>query len=122
MSPRGMQKVLLFAMLVCLIGAPAIGWAETTILEPPQLQSDTPVSDGFATAAAVVGTIFYAPFKAVFLCPVGALASGATYAATGGAKQPATYLLDLGCTGRYAISPGMIQGRETFQAIDEYPR
>ncbi len=110
--------------LLFLIGlaAPPVTGAQSALPEPPRLESGTPVSHGFATAGAVVGTAVYAPFKALLLCPTSALVAGATYAVTAGAKQPAAYLLDLGCTGTYVIRPGMIEGGETFHAIDEYPK
>jgi hypothetical protein len=53
------------------------------------------------------------------MCPVGALAAGATYAVTGGEKETADYLLRLGCTGTYLISPGMVQGQEAFRRYEE---
>ncbi len=119
---RTWTAALLLLLLLGLIGAPAISGAETALPEPPKLTSDTPVSHGFNTAAAIVGTIVFAPFKALLLCPVSALASGVTYAATAGATQPAEYVLQLGCTGTYAVTPEMLEGRQTFHAIDEYPK
>src|SRR3990172_5079484 len=60
-----------------------------------------------ATVGAVIGSIFYIPFKALGICPGMALASGVHYAATVG-KEPATdeYLVRAGCTGTYFITPG----------------
>ena len=72
-----------------------------------------------AGIGAVAGTVVYAAFKAFVMCPVGALAAGATYAVTGGEKETADYLLRLGCTGTYLISPGMVQGQEAFRRYEE---
>jgi hypothetical protein len=38
---------------------------------------------------------------------------------TGGEKETANYLLRLGCTGTYLISPAMVQGQEAFRRYDE---
>jgi hypothetical protein len=50
---------------------------------------------------------------------VGLVAAGATYAATGGQKETPEYLLRVGCTGTYFISPGMVQGQEAFRTYDK---
>ena len=72
-----------------------------------------------AGTGAVLGSIFFVPFKALIMCPVGAVAAGGTYAVTGGETETANYLLRLGCTGTYFISPAMIQGQEAFRRYDE---
>ena len=67
-----------------------------------------------------LGSIFYAPFKGLIQCPaVGLVAAGVTYAATGGQKETPEYLLRVGCTGTYFISPGMVQGQEAFRTYDK---
>jgi len=48
-----------------------------------------------------------------------AVASGATYAATMGGTDTSEYLLRLGCTGTYLISPTMVRGHEAFRPYDE---
>ena len=53
------------------------------------------------------------------MCPLGAVAAGGTYVATLGASEIPDYLLRLGCTGTYLISPAMIQGQEPFRRFDE---
>jgi hypothetical protein len=72
-----------------------------------------------AGVGAVAGSIIYAPFKAVIMCPAGALAAGVTYVAVQGEGETPNYLLRLGCTGTYVISPGMVQGREAFRPYDQ---
>jgi hypothetical protein len=71
-----------------------------------------------AGVGAVAGSIVYAPFKALVMCPVSAIASGATYAVTGGATDTPRFLLRVGCTGTYVIAPAMVQGQEAFRAYD----
>ena len=69
-----------------------------------------------ASVGSVLGTIVYAPFKAVILCPGMALAAGVTYAATlGQAREDAEYLTRVGCTGTYLIGRDMVQGYERFE-------
>jgi len=72
-----------------------------------------------AGVGAVAGSVVYVPFKAIVMCPVGAVASGVTYVATGGKPDPADHVLRVGCTGTYFITPAMVQGTEPFRAYDE---
>jgi hypothetical protein len=103
---------------VTVLASPAAGWAQGAT----PAGGERPGPTGRAVTAgvgAVAGTVVYAPFKAFILCPFGALAAGATYAVTGGEKETANYLLRLGCTGTYLISPAMVQGQEAFRRYDE---
>ncbi len=77
------------------------------------------MANALATAAAVVGSFFYIPFKLGIICPGMALASGASLAVTGGEKPTAEYLLRVGCTGTYIITPGMVRGQEEFHGAGE---
>jgi hypothetical protein len=61
----------------------------------------------------------YAPFKALVLCPVSAVAAGVTYAITLGSTDTSDFLLRLGCTGTYVVSPTMVQGEADFRQYDE---
>jgi hypothetical protein len=72
-----------------------------------------------AGVGAVVGSVVFAPFKALIMCPANAVAAGVTYAATWGGTETPEYLLRLGCTGTYFISPAMVQGQEAFRRYDE---
>jgi hypothetical protein len=101
-----------------VLAGPATGWAQGKA----PAAGEQPGPTGRAVTAgvgAVAGTVVYAPFKAFIMCPMGALAAGATYAVTGGEKETANYLLRLGCTGTYLISPAMVQGQEAFRRYDE---
>ena len=110
-------------LLVGLVGAvlvmPVSSWAQAA---PPGDAAAESASTGRTVVAgvgAVAGSMFYAPFKAVVMCPVGALAAGVTYAAARGEGETPNYLLRLGCTGTYFISPAMVQGHEAFRRYDE---
>ncbi|MBP1774448.1 MAG: hypothetical protein H6Q86_454, partial [candidate division NC10 bacterium] len=80
------------------------------------IYSGSPVVAG---VGAVLGSVVYAPFKALIMCPLSAVASGVTYAATGGGTDTSGYLLRLGCTGTYLIAPAMVQGHQVFRPYDE---
>lgn len=109
--------------MVLLVGvavsAAATSWAQEA---PPSeavtktIYSGSPIVAG---VGAVVGSVVYAPFKALIMCPVSAVASGVTYAATRGGTDTSEYLLRLGCTGTYLISPAMVRGHEAFRRYDE---
>lgn len=111
-------------MLLCLVGlavsAPLTSWAQDAPPDDATNQSSSSGRRVVATIGAVAGSIVYAPFKALVLCPVGAVAAGATYAATRGTTDTPDYLLRLGCTGTYIISPSMVQGEEAFRRYDEH--
>ena len=99
--------------------AVATSWAQEA---PPSEAATRTIYSGSSVVAgvgAVLGTVVYAPFKALVLCPVGAVASGVTYAATGGETETAGYVLRLGCTGTYLVTPAMVQGHEAFRRYDE---
>ena len=55
----------------------------------------------------------------IFAFISGVVLAGVTYAATGGQKETPEYLLRVGCTGTYFISPGMVQGQEAFRTYDK---
>ena len=88
--------------------APASGAA-------PAPASDSSGLDAMAAVAGAIGSLFYIPFKAAVMCPGMALASGASLAVTRSNKDTAEYLLRVGCTGTYFITPGMVRGQEEFQ-------
>lgn len=97
----------------------ATGWAQEA---PPSEAAARTIYSGSSVVAgigAVLGTAVYAPFKALVLCPVGAVASGVTFAATGGATETSGYVLRLGCTGTYLVTPAMVQGHQAFRQYDE---
>jgi hypothetical protein len=120
---NGRLRGLLAALVIggVVLAFAGAGWAQQELPPPdpwplPTVAEESPARPVLATVGAVVGTIFYLPFKALGICPGMALASGVHYAATVG-KEPATdeYLLRAGCAGTYFITPGMVQGHEEFQ-------
>ena len=120
---NGKLRGLLAALVIMgvVLAFTGVGGAQQTMApsDPwplPTVAEDAPGRTVLATVGAVIGSIFYIPFKALGICPGMALASGVHYAATVG-KEPATdeYLLRAGCTGTYFITPGMVQGHEEFQ-------
>ncbi len=111
--------LLVLCLVVALLSVPLTGWAQGTPPPDAAIQPSASARTVVAGIGAVVGSIVYAPFKAVIMCPVGALASGVSYVVTGGEPDPADYLLRLGCTGTYLITPDMVQGEKPFLAYDQ---
>ena len=123
MRYRGMLRVVMAGVLAFAVGVAAAGtaWAQQTVASaPPPGATPPPASDSpgltaMAALAGAIGSFFYIPFKVGAMCPGMALASGASLAVTGGNKDTAEYLLRVGCTGTYFITPGMVRGQEEFQ-------
>jgi hypothetical protein len=120
MEPRKHARSWILAVTIAslLVVVPVLGWAQ----EAPASSDSGSGPSGrtiLAGVGAVIGSIFYAPFKGLIMCPaVGLVAGGVTYVATGGEKETPDYLLRLGCSGTYFVSPSMIQGQESFRAYD----
>ena len=108
-------------LLTILLVLPALLLAPVSAARAEEAATPPPGEDStgrtiVAGVGSVLGSVVYAPFKALVLCPGMALAGGVTYAATlGKAKEDAEYLARVGCTGTYLITPGMVQGKEEFQ-------
>jgi hypothetical protein len=81
-------------------------------VRPASALPDPAGTDLVAGVGAVLGTVVYAPFKAVVICPVMAVASGVTLPFR---PSTAAYLLDTGCHGTYLVTPEMVRGREEFR-------
>lgn len=120
---RRHARIGMLGLVAVVVGTAALtavaSWAQEA---PPSAAATRTIYSGSSVVAgvgAVLGTAVYAPFKALVLCPVGAVASGVTYAATRGGTDTAEYVLRLGCTGTYLISPTMVQGHEAFRPYDE---
>jgi len=115
---RGERRTRAALLLLLLVPALLAGPAQA---EPPAGAASVAERDStgrvvVASFGSILGTIVYAPFKAVILCPGMALAAGVTYAATlGKAKEDAEYLARVGCTGTYLIGRDMVQGYERFE-------
>jgi len=121
MTFRRVRNTIL--MLLCLVGlvatAPRTSGAQGAPPGDAAAQSSSSGRRVAATIGAVAGSIVYAPFKALILCPASAIGAGAAYAATRGTTDTSDYLLRLGCTGTYLISPSMVQGEEAYRRYDE---
>lgn len=107
----------MIALLILASGLLATGrtWAQPVPPPGPSPADDSPALTAMAAAAAAVGSLFYVPFKAAAICPGMALASGASLAVTRGERATAEYLLRVGCSGTYFITPGMVRGQEDFR-------
>lgn len=119
-------RVMMVGMLVLVVGVAVAGsaWAQQTApWTIPAEAAPPPASDsvltGMAAVAGAIGSFFYIPFKVGIMCPGMALASGASLAFTSGNKQTAEYLLRVGCTGTYFITPAMVRGQEEFHEAGE---
>lgn len=114
---HGRGRILLWLLVMGVAAClPTTSWAQGA--PPADSEAPTSWSSAVAGVGAVVGSIVYAPFKALVMCPVSAVASGATYAVTGGATDTPRFLLRVGCSGTYVIAPAMVQGQEAFRAYD----
>ncbi len=112
-------RLALVLLVGVAMGAAATSWAQEA---PPSEDVTKTIYAGshiVAGVGAAAGTVVYAPFKALIMCPLSAVASGVAYAATRGGTDTSGYLLRLGCTGTYMISPAMVQGHEAFRRYDE---
>ena len=126
MGSQGTLRVVTAGLLALLLGMAAGGpaWAQQAApMAPPAEATPPTTSDSGLTAMAAVagaiGSFFYIPFKVGIMCPGMAVASGATLAATGGDKDTAGYLLRVGCSGTYFITPAMVRGQEEFREAGE---
>jgi hypothetical protein len=79
---------------------------------------DTTAAYKMAGVASLLGTLVYAPLKAVVLCPLSAVGAGVAYVAAGGESAPADRVLHIGCGGSYAITRGMIRGQQEIEMPD----
>ncbi len=113
------RMVSLLFLVGVAVSAAATSWAQEAAPSEAVTKTIYSGSGVVAGVGAVAGSVVYAPFKALIMCPVSAVASGVTYAATWGGTDTSDYLLRLGCTGTYFISPSMVQGQETFRRYDE---
>jgi hypothetical protein len=111
------MRSAVIVFMICMIGVGAAGtaWAQSAVPGEPASRTEVSGRQILAALGATVGSLFYIPFKAVAICPGMALASGASLALTKGDRDTAEYLLRVGCTGTYFITPGMIRGQEEFQ-------
>ena len=126
MRYRRPVRVVVAGLLAVWVGMGSAGSAGAQQVAPtasPTEGAPPPASDsvltGMGAVAGVIGSFFYIPFKVGALCPGMALASGASLAVTGGNKDTAAYLLRVGCTGTYFITPAMVRGQEEFHGAGE---
>ena len=106
--------VTIILMTLCLaLTSVGTSWAQQAAA-PPRSEG-LPWLQGMATVAGAVGSLFYIPFKAGFICPGAALVAAGDMALTRGDKAKAERLLRIGCTGTYLITPEMVRGLEEFQ-------
>ncbi len=123
MRTGAMLRIGLAGVLAVLIGWGPTGaaWAQQPVGQPASPGPTSVVKDipagtsALATAAAVAGTVFWIPVKALALCPGMALAAGASLAVTAGRTDTSDYFLRIGCEGTWIITPAMVRGQEEFQ-------
>jgi hypothetical protein len=83
-------------------------------VRPASALPDPAGTGAVSAVGAVLGTVVYAPFKAVIICPVMAVASGVSLALPL-RQSTAAHLLETGCGGTYLVTPEMVRGREEFR-------
>jgi hypothetical protein len=83
---RGWGRILVVTIAVLGLVGPVASWAQETTPAAASTGSGPSGRSMLAGVGAVFGSIVYAPFKGLILCPAVGLAAGVTYAATGGEK------------------------------------
>jgi len=117
---RQFVPILLLVLAVGVTGV-GTGWAQQAPPSPPASaahatgEGDSQGLHVMAAVAGGIGSLFYVPFKALAICPGMALAAGVSLALASGETTTADYLLRVGCTGTYLITPQMVRGQEEFQ-------
>ncbi len=112
-----LSAVIVVVALGLLLAPASSAWSQER--QPPPASPNPSTAQVLATGAAGMGTVVYAPFKAIVLCPGMAVASGASLAFTHGDRSTAGYLLRLGCTGTYVVTPEMVRGQAQFNGAGE---
>ncbi len=110
------RSVAAAGIVAMVLTAPAPALAQAT--EARGLDEEASPANVLASISAVLGSVFYAPFKAVLVCPVSAVAAGVTFLATSGAPAPATTVLHIGCEGDNFVTRAMIRGQDEFREPD----
>jgi hypothetical protein len=96
-------------LLTLLLGLGLLG---VTAVAPAHAESAA--QDVAYGAGSVFGTLLYAPFKTSF-CVVGAVTSGLTLPF--GGPQTAEKVATAACGGTWAITPGVLRGREQVRFV-----
>jgi hypothetical protein len=113
MVPQRFLAGVLLGLVLVAIAAPA--WAADQPQPVPASAVPDPAgAEVLSVVAAAAGTVVYAPFKAVLICPFMAAASGVSRVLSY-PRSTGAYLLDVGCRGTYLVTPEMIRGRAEFQ-------
>ncbi len=112
------SMIALLVLAIAFLGIDA-AWAQTATPSEPTATEGVSATEVLATGAAVVGSFFYAPFKALAICPGMALASWASLAFIHDNGLTAEYLLRVGCTGTYVVTPEMVRGQQEFRGSGE---
>ena len=102
-----MRPVIALGIGLVLLGESALAWAQ-----PPGAESTS--SQVAYGAGSVLGTLVYAPVKASF-CILGAIGTGFAFPFAGPDK--AGKIASSTCSGTWAITPGVLKGRERVNFI-----
>ena len=95
------------AILALAASLAVVGWAAPAA-------ADSAAQDVAYGAGSVLGTAVYAPFKATF-CILGGITSGFTFPFAG--ADTAVRVAAAGCGGTWAITPGVLKGRERVKFV-----
>jgi hypothetical protein len=104
--------VVVLGVVAAVAAAPVTAQAQAAVEE------DTSFTNVLAGVTAILGSLVYAPFKAVLVCPFSAVGAGATWLATGGEASPADRVLRIGCEGDYFVTRSTLRGRQEFRQPD----
>ena len=108
-----MKRVVTLMLLLVLLGQSGVAWAQDDAARPPSGAAQA----GLAVASGVA-TFVYIPIKGL-LCLFGGVAAVLAIVPSG--PQATEGVGTAACKGSWAITPGMLSGKESFVPVQMVP-